>query len=148
MKKYFDFWTRSIVTLLAVFIVTGCAQPTLENAKVLICEIHEVKPEACGALGCLFNPGFRMTVTFLDSSRSEIALGDVFGSQTMLQKTQIKLSSDATRDPNVVQFENIKTKPPKYEELILLNTVSGQLYYHSVLDSVVQNTYYAHCSPK
>jgi len=137
-----------LLVLCAGLAVTGCAQPTLENAKVLICEIHEVKPDVCGAAGCLFNPGFRMTVTFLDASRSELALGDVFGSQTMLQKTEITSYSGTNRDPNVVQFENTKTKPPKYEELILLNTVSGQLYYHSVLDSVVHNTYYAHCIPK
>jgi hypothetical protein len=148
MKKSFGVWIRSLAALLAALAVTGCAEPTLESAKVLICEIHEVKPEACGAGGCIFNPGFRMTITFMNEDRTEIAFGDVFGSQTLLQKTEITSYSGANRDPNVVQFENAKAKPPKYEELFLLNTVSGQLYYQSVLDSELRNTYYAHCVPE
>ena len=84
MKKSFGVWIRSIVTLLAVLAVAGCAKPTLESAKVLICEIHEVKPEVCGAAGCVYNPGFRMTLTFMNEHRSKIAIGGVFGSRTVL----------------------------------------------------------------
>ena len=144
MKKSFGVWIRSIVTLLAVLAVAGCAKPTLESAKVLICEIHEVKPEVCGAAGCVYNPGFRMTLTFMNEDRTQIALGNVFGSQTVLKQTANELYSGDDLDRNVVQFERNSSSS---EETLMLNTVSGQMYFFARVDGAVTREFYAHCGP-
>jgi hypothetical protein len=131
-----------ILVLCAVLAVTGCAQPTLENAKVLICEIHEVKSEVCGALGCTFNPGFRLTVTFMNEDRTEIAIGDVFGGQTVLKEVENKLYSGKNRDRNVVQFER---KSSASEDRLMLNSVSGQMYFFAKVEDELTEEFYAHC---
>ena len=131
-----------LIVLGAVLLVTGCAQPTLDSARILICEIHEVKPEVCGAAGCIFNPGFRMTVTFMNEDRTQIALGNVFGSQTVLKRTANDLYSGDDLDRNVVQFERNSSSS---EETLMLNMVSGQMYFFAKVEGAVTREFYAHC---
>jgi hypothetical protein len=133
-----------LICLCTALAVTGCSQPTLDRARILICEIHEVKSEVCGALGCTFNPGFRLTVTFMNEDRTEIAIGDVFGGQTVLKKVENKLYSGNDRDRNVVQFER---KSPASEDRLMLNSVSGQMYFFAKVEDELTEEFYAHCDP-
>ena len=133
---------RAVALALIVAIASGCADPTAKHAEVMICEIHEVKAEVCGTGGCLRNPGFRMTISFIDKNRTRIALGNVFGSQTVLQRAENTLYSGDNQDKNVVQF---KGKGSFSEEELMLNTISGQMYFFSKIDDVVSEEFYAHC---
>ncbi len=131
-----------LLVFCALLAVTGCAQATRQNANVLVCEIHEVKPEVCGEAGCIFNPGFRMTITFMNEDRTQIALGNVFGSQTVLKRTANELYSGDNLDRNILQFERNSSSS---EETLMLNTVSGQMYFFAKVEGAVTREFYAHC---
>ena len=133
---------RAVALALLVAITSGCADQTAKHAEVMICEIHKVKAEVCGKGGCLREPGFRMTITFIDKNRTRIALGDVFGSQTVLQRVENTLYSGDNQDKNVVQFEG---KGLLSEETLMLNMISGQMYYFFKSNSIVSEEFYAHC---
>lgn len=133
---------KIILAVALIAITSGCAEPTAKHAEVLICEIHEVKAEVCGTGGCVLNPGFRMTITFIDENRTRIALGNVFGSQTVLQRAENALYSGDNQDKNVVQFER---KGSISEDTLMLNTISGQMYFFSKTGDVVTEEFYAHC---
>lgn len=134
----------SVTLTVAMLFLSGCAK----SVDPLVCEVQERNnPEVCGVGGCLFPTGFRFTITYLNDERSEIALGDVFGSQDILQQTEITRYGGNQRDPNITQYTNTKDKPPKYDQLLSLNSVSGQMYFESLLDGQVKDTFYAHCAP-
>jgi hypothetical protein len=134
--------SRAVALALIAAIASGCVKPTAKHAEVMICEIHEVKAEVCGSGGCLRNPGFRMTITFIDENRTRIALGNVFGSQTVLQRAEDTLYSGDNQDKNVVQFER---KGSISEDTLMLNTISGQMYFFSKTRDAVTEEFYAHC---
>ena len=133
---------KIILAVALIAITSGRAEPTAKHAEVLICEIHEVKAEVCGTGGCVLNPGFRMTITFIDENRTRIALGDVFGFQSVLQRAENTLYSGDNQDKNVVQFER---KGSISEDTLMLNTISGQMYFFSKTDDAVTEEFYAHC---
>ena len=128
---------------LTLVLLSGCAK----SLDPLVCQVLNAQStEAIGEHKSSFFPtGFRYKLTFLDNDQKKIAIGDVFGSRDVLQQTPIVLKNGLQLDPNVSQYENVKEKPPKFEKLLLLNRVSGQMYYHALLDGKVSDTFYAHC---
>lgn len=137
-----------LIVLFAVLAITGCSEPKIDSATVLICEIHEVNSKLCGAAGCIFNPGFRLTVTFLKEDRTQIALGDVLGAQRILDRVENSLISGDSLDRNVVQFDRNSSFSGRTQlDTLMLNTVSGQMYFYSLLDGTPIQENYAHCDP-
>jgi hypothetical protein len=84
-----------------------------------------------------------MTVTFMNEDRTQIALGNVFGSQTVLKRTANELYSGDNLDRNVVQYDRNSSAS---EETLMLNTVSGQMYFVAKVDGTVTREFYAHCA--
>lgn len=121
----------------------GCAQ----KPSALVCSIQQRTNETdlCGPTGCVLKTGVLVTITFPKGDDNQIAVGDVFGVQTILKRKELEELPPESRDPNVAQYVDSAKSPIPRDEVVLLNKISGQLYYYKKVKGEVYDQFYALC---